>query len=304
MDAAQNQDPQAPLQRYLAHLSAERRLSPHTVAAYQRDIGLLLELAAAVPLDTLQSHQIRRFVATLHARGLSGRSLARVLSAWRGFFGFLGRQEKMGHNPCAGIRPPKAPPTLPHALSPDDAGRLVEIPGDEPLAVRDRAICELFYSSGLRLSELAGLDPAALDLREKTLRVTGKGNRTRVVPVGRHAVAALQDWLTLRERLARPGESALFLNHRGERLGARGIQQRIALRARQQGLSAHVHPHVLRHSFASHLLQSSGDLRAVQELLGHAHLSTTQVYTHLDHQYLTRIYDQAHPRAKRNKKTD
>ena len=281
MDAAQNQDPQAPLQRYLAHLSAERRLSPHTVAAYQRDIGLLLELAAAAPLDTLQSHQIRRFVATLHARGLSGRSLARVLSAWRGFFGFLGRQEKMGHNPCAGIRPPKAPPTLPHALSPDDAGRLVEIPGDEPLAVRDRAICELFYSSGLRLSELAGLDPAALDLREKTLRVTGKGNRTRVVPVGRHAVAALQDWLTLRERLARPGESALFLNHRGQKLTRQGVWLIIKESAKAAGISGDVTPHTLRHSFARYLVGKGEDMRRVQELLGHANLSTTQVYKHL-----------------------
>lgn len=284
---------------FLAQLREERRLSPHTVEGYERDVRKLLEVAGPTPLGDLQVHQIRRFVAQLHGRGLGGRSLARLLSAWRGFFQYLARDHGFSRNPCAGVRAPKAPKSLPNALSPDEATRLVDIPGDDPAAVRDRAIFELFYSSGLRLSELTALRPSDLDFDDATVRVLGKGAKTRVLPVGSHALQALQAWMQLRPGLVRDAEAALFVNPRGAPLSARVIQQRLKMWAMRQGLPGNVHPHMLRHSFASHLLQSSGDLRAVQELLGHASISTTQVYTHLDFQYLAKVYDQAHPRAKR-----
>ncbi len=292
-------DTAALLQAYVDHLSKERRLSPHTVSSYRRDVATLLELTADVPLAELRAQQIRRFVSILHSRGLGGRSLARKLSAWRGFFQYLARDHAIGNNPCAGLRAPKAAKTLPHALSPDQAHALAEIAGDDEIALRDHALVELFYSSGLRLSELISVKQGDLDQQQGLLRVTGKGNKTRVVPVGKRALEAIEKWLPVRARLARPGVDALFVNPKGLSLSARGIQQQLAKRAITQGLSVHVHPHMLRHSFASHLLQSSGDLRAVQEMLGHASISTTQVYTHLDYQYLAKIYDAAHPRAKR-----
>jgi len=292
--------PESPyLAGFLAQLREERRLSPHTVEGYHRDVRKLLELAGATPLGDLQVHQIRRFVAQLHGRGLGGRSLARLLSAWRGFFQYLARDHGFSRNPCTGVRAPKAPKSLPDALSPDEASRLVGIPGDDPAAVRDRAILELFYSSGLRLSELTALRPADLDFTDATVRVLGKGAKTRVVPVGSHALQALQAWLRLRPEMARDDNDALFVGPRGTPLSVRTIQQRLKMWAMKQGLPGNVHPHMLRHSFASHLLQSSGDLRAVQEMLGHASISTTQVYTHLDFQYLAKVYDEAHPRAKR-----
>ena len=287
------------LQDFLAHLANERRLSHNTLLNYARDITALLELAAATPLAKLQLHQVRRFVAQLHSRGLDGRSLARMLSAWRGFYRYLARDHGYSNNPCIGLRAPKAKKSLPHALSPDEAGRMMEIPEDDPLATRDKAIYELFYSSGLRLSELTGLAPGDVNFSDATVRVTGKGAKTRVVPVGSQALAALKNWLQKRELLVKEGEHALFVNRNGTRLTARAVQYRMKEWGLKLGLAANVHPHVLRHSFASHVLQSSGDLRAVQEMLGHASISTTQVYTHLDFQQLAKVYDAAHPRAKR-----
>ncbi|HEX4985237.1 MAG TPA: tyrosine recombinase XerC [Burkholderiales bacterium] len=284
---------------FLAHLVQERRLSAHTAAGYRRDVRMLLDLAQDTPLGELQVHQIRRFVARLHGRGLGGRSLARMLSAWRSLYGFLARDHGVTRNPCVGVRPPKSPKTLPRTLSPDQAARLVDIGPDDPLALRDRAMFELLYSSGLRLSELTSLADDAVNLADATVRVTGKGNKTRVVPVGSHALRALQAWMQARVRLPQRDTGALFVNWRGEPISARAVQARLRMWGIRQGLPAPVHPHMLRHSFASHVLQSSGDLRAVQEMLGHASISTTQVYTHLDYQYLAKVYDQAHPRAKR-----
>jgi len=287
------------LRDYLAHLTHERRLSAHTATNYARDIETLIKLAGDLTLDQLQIHQIRRFVAQLHARGLSGRSLARMLSAWRGFYRYLARDHGFEVNPCLGMRPPKSAKALPHALSPDEAGRLMEIGGDDALAVRDKAMLELFYSSGLRLSELTGLAPADVNISDATVRVTGKGNKTRIVPVGSHALAALKAWLAQRSRIGGLDDQALFVGKNGRRLGPRAVQLRLKHWAMKLGLSSKVHPHMLRHSFASHVLQSSGDLRAVQDMLGHASISTTQVYTQLDFQHLAKVYDAAHPRAKR-----
>ncbi len=288
------------LHGYLAHLRNERRYSPLTAENYARDIKRLFELAGPTPLGELKSHQIRRFVAQLHGGGLGGKSLARMLSAWRGFYSYLMRDHQCQDNPCVGLRAPKSPRNLPHALSPDEAVRMVELPTtDGILAVRDKAMFELFYSSGLRLAELVGLDSGALDFADAAVRVTGKGSKTRIVPLGSHAITALQAWLEVRGQLAQPDEPALFVNRNGRRISARSVQLRMKEWGIKQGISSGVHPHLLRHSFASHVLQSSGDLRAVQEMLGHASISTTQVYTHLDFQYLSKIYDGAHPRAKK-----
>ena len=287
------------LRGYLAHLANERRLSGHTAANYARDIEALLGLAASAPLDKLQVHHVRHFIAQLHARGLNGRTLARMLSAWRGFFNYLARDHGFSLNPCLGIRAPKAAKTLPHALSPDEAARLMEVDGDNRLAVRDKAMLELLYSSGLRLSELTGLAPTDINFADATVRVTGKGNKTRIVPVGSHAVAALEAWLAQRSQMRKLDEQALFVNGNGSRLSGRAVQSRLKHWGARLGLNSKVHPHMLRHSFASHVLQSSGDLRAVQDMLGHASISTTQVYTQLDFQHLAKVYDQAHPRAKR-----
>ncbi|MGQ0526278.1 MAG: tyrosine recombinase XerC [Betaproteobacteria bacterium] len=287
------------LEAYLAHLTDERRLSAHTARNYARDVAALLELAGAMPLKRLQVHDMRRFVAQLHARGLGGKSLARVLSAWRGFFRYLARDHGFEHNPCAGIRAPRAAKKLPSALSPDEAGRLLEGDPTGPLAKRDKAMFELFYSSGLRLSELTGLNLGDINPDDATVRVTGKGAKTRIVPVGRYALAALEVWLAARRPLVVEGETAYFVNGTGKRLSARSVQSRLELWAMKQGLGRRVHPHALRHSFASHVLQSSGDLRAVQEMLGHASISTTQIYTQLDFQHLAKVYDAAHPRARK-----
>jgi len=288
---------------YLAELAEQRRLSPHTVSNYRRDLARLLNLAGEIPLAELQVHHIRRFAAQLHGQGLSGRSLARLLSAWRGFFNWLGRGDVVRANPCEGVRSPKSPKHLPNALSVDEAARLLQPAddGDPALLARDRAMFELFYSSGLRLAELAALDCAALDsaLNEGEVRVLGKRNKARLVPVGRKAREALAVWATQRETLAGAEEAALFVSRRGGRISHRMIQLRLAQLALQLGMPRHVHPHMLRHSFASHVLQSSGDLRAVQEMLGHASIASTQVYTHLDFQHLAKVYDSAHPRAKR-----
>ena len=287
------------LNDFLGHLANERRLSGNTVLNYQRDIAALLDLAGDTPLAKLQIHHLRRFISQLHARGLDGRSLARMLSAWRGFYRYLARDHRYTNNPCAGMRAPKAKKTMPQVLSPDEAGRLMQVPDDDALAVRDKAMFELFYSSGLRLSELTGLAPTDINFGDATVRVTGKGDKTRIVPVGSHALRAIEHWLKLRAPLIKAHGDALFVNRNGTRLSPRSIQYRLKQWAAKLGLASSVHPHMLRHSFASHVLQSSGDLRAVQELLGHASISTTQVYTHLDFQYLAKVYDAAHPRAKR-----
>lgn len=287
------------LRGYLEHLANERRLSRYTLENYARDVTALLDLSGDAPLRDLQPHHIRRQVAQLHARGLGGKTLARMLSAWRGFFHYLARDHGYLQNPCVGIRPPRAGKRLPHALSPDEAARLMNVAGTDPLAVRDKAMLELLYSSGLRLSELTGLAPEDVNFRDATVRVTGKGAKTRIVPVGRHALAALDAWLPARGQLARQDEKALFVGRDGRRLGPRAVQARLKRWAQRLGLADKVHPHALRHSFASHVLQSSGDLRAVQEMLGHASLSTTQVYTHLDFQHLAKVYDAAHPRARK-----
>ena len=288
------------LNGYLAYLGNERQYSPLTLTSYARDIRQLFREADDFPLANLQGHQIRRFIAHLHATGLGGKSLARMLSAWRGFFTYLIRDHHFSINPCAGLRAPKSPKNLPQTLSPDEAVRLVDInPGDDALGLRDKAMFELLYSSGLRLAELVSLDPAALDLQDASVRVTGKGNKTRIVPLGSHAVTAIRHWMQARTALLKTGELALFIGKNGARLSPRSVQLRMKEWGIKQGLDSNVYPHLLRHSFASHVLQSSGDLRAVQEMLGHASISTTQVYTHLDFQYLAKIYDSAHPRAKK-----
>jgi len=292
---------QALLQGYIDHLTHERRLAAHTGKNYRRDIEALLEFCGDRLPATLTAHDIRRCIAQLHGKGLDGRSLARMLSAWRGFYHYLARDHDCRQNPCLGIRAPKSARRLPHALSPDDAKQLVELDADDELAVRDRAILELFYSSGLRLSELTGLAPEDVNFSDATVRVTGKGGKTRIVPVGSHAVKALRKWLDQRAVIAGLDAEALFVNPKGRRLGPRTVQLCVERRAQQQGIASRVHPHMLRHSFASHVLQSSSDLRAVQEMLGHASISTTQVYTQLDFQHLAKIYDAAHPRAKKKR---
>lgn len=286
---------------YLAWLRHEKRYSELTAENYARDLRRLFELAADTPLANLKIHHIRRFIAQLHGKGLGGRSLARMLSAWRGFYSYLMRDHGLADNPCVGLRAPKSPKMLPQALSPDEAARLVDIPADTPEELRDKAMFELFYSSGLRLAELVNLDRDAMraDIAAGEVRITGKGSKTRIAPLGSHAITALQAWLTVRDRLAKLDETALFVGARGGRIAPRVVQLRMKQWGIRQGLSSNVHPHLLRHSFATHVLQSSGDLRAVQEMLGHASISTTQVYTHLDFQYLSKIYDAAHPRAKK-----
>ncbi len=290
------------LAAYLAELSDQRRMSPHTISNYRRDLEKLLAVAGETPLAGLQVHHVRRFVAQMHGQGLSGRSLARLLSAWRGFFLWLGERGLVKANPCDGIRPPKSPRLLPKALSVDETARLLQsVEDDDPVqSARDLAMFELFYSSGLRLAELVALDCDALDavMQEGEIRVLGKRSKLRLVPVGSKAREALAAWGTVRSELARPDERALFVGVRGARISPRMVELRLERRALLLGLPTHVHPHMLRHSFASHVLQSSGDLRAVQEMLGHASIASTQVYTHLDFQHLAKVYDAAHPRAK------
>lgn len=289
------------LAAYLNHITFERGLSKLTQNNYARDIQYLLETTAenATALDTLKPAHIRQLIAKLHGRGLGGKSIARMLSAWRGFFDYLVKQHHFNSNPCIGMRTPKSAKKLPQALSADQAVQLVDIKQDDLLSLRDHAILELFYSSGLRLAELVSLDFNTLDLANGTITVTGKGNKTRIVPVGSHAVQAIQTWLNARVAIAPPEQKALFITKQGKRITPRAIQYRIKGWAIKQGINSDVHPHMLRHSFASHVLQSSGDLRAVQEMLGHANISTTQIYTHLDFHHLAKVYDQAHPRAKK-----
>lgn len=290
--------------RFLDGLRTERRLSPHTSSSYGRDLDALLDYCATHGIeawDALDTQHLRSFAAQCHRRGLAPRSIQRRLSAVRSLCRFLIREGELKHDPTADVQAPKARKRLPTTLDADTMARLLGFRADDRLGVRDKAIMELFYSSGLRLAELLGLELTDLDLRDRTVRVMGKGRKARIVPVGRHAAEALARWLAQRAGVAAIDETAVFVGRNGRRLGPRIVQRRIARWARLQGLPEHVHPHLFRHSFASHLLESSGDLRAVQELLGHANISTTQVYTHLDFQHLARIYDASHPRARRKR---
>ncbi len=292
------------IEPFLDHLRYEKRYSPHTVAGYRRDLQGFTAFLREAGIDDFAAVTpalVRRYITRRHAEALAPKSLQRLLSSIRGLFRLLLREGRVTNDPAREIRAPKTERRLPKSLEIEQIERLLDFPADDPLGARDLAMMELFYSSGLRLAEIAGLDLHDIDLDDALVRVTGKGSRQRVVPVGRKALAALRRWLTFRHTLAATGETALFVNNRGGRIGHRSIQRRLAQRARQQGLDQHVHPHRLRHAFATHLLQSSGDIRAVQELLGHANLATTQIYTHLDFQHLAQVYDRAHPRAKRKK---
>jgi integrase/recombinase XerC len=310
--------------RFRLYMSSERRLSPHTDSNYARDLRALVKYCETAQLEewsALDSQHVRVFAMQSHSRGLSPRSIQRRLSAVRSFYEFLIRENNdkpqrrqagsgdephqrsgVTRNPAVDVRAPKAAKRLPETLDPDQMARLLEIPAGDELVTRDRAIMELLYSSGLRLAELVGLDVVDLDLRDRTVKVLGKGNKERSVPVGSVAASALESWLKERFALVKPGETALFVSRRGRRLGPRAVQKLVAQWAVRQGLSMHVYPHLFRHSFATHLLESSRELRGVQELLGHASISTTQVYTHLDFQHLARIYESSHPRARARKK--
>jgi integrase/recombinase XerC len=299
---APDDDPRhAQVEAYLDHLANERRLAAHTLRNYRHAIALLLELNPGISFEKLTHAAMRRSVAQAHSRGLSGRSLAQMLSAWRGLYDWLVRHCGHTANPGIGIRAPKSPRHLPKALSPDIAAQLLDAKPTDAAETRDKAMFELLYSSGLRLAELVSLDLShASDIcKQGEVTVTGKGAKTRSVPVGRSAREAMQAWLKSRAMLARAEVEALFVGARGERISPRVVQQRLDRWAKLHGLTVRVHPHVLRHSFASHVLQSSQDLRAVQEMLGHASISTTQVYTSLDFQHLAKVYDAAHPRARK-----
>jgi integrase/recombinase XerC len=293
----------ASVEAFLAHLAGERQVSAHTLDAYRRDLAALAgwALPRGVPVEGLDATHLRAFVADEHRRGCAPKTLQRRLSACRSFYGWMLRHGRMAVNPVAGLRAPKAPRKLPKVLDPDEAKTLVETPVDAPLGLRDRALLELFYSSGLRLSELCGLRWAQVDLDDALVTVHGKGKRERVVPMGTHALAALGAW---RASTGARHDDPVFPGRGGAPITPRAVQLRVRQLAERQGLFKQVHPHMLRHSFASHILESSGDLRGVQELLGHADLSTTQIYTHLDYQHLAKVYDAAHPRARRTSKDD
>jgi len=290
--------PVAEIEDYLAHLQVERRMSAHTLHAYRRDLTSLAQWAQQEGIDVAALHveQVRGFVAAEHRRGLSPKSLQRRLSACRSFYAWLVKQGRIAASPAASIRSPKAPRKLPQVLDPDEAKALVEVPTDAPLGLRDRALLELFYSSGLRLSELCALRWRDLDLADALVNVLGKGNKQRSVPLGSHARTALAEW---RGSTGAANDAHVFPGRGGGPISPRAVQLRMRHLAQQQGLFKRVHPHLLRHSFASHILESSGDLRGVQELLGHADIATTQIYTHLDYQHLAKVYDAAHPRARR-----
>ena len=297
------------LDDFLAHLERERQLSPHTLLAYRRDLeGFLAWLGrqdGPQLLADVDAHAVRGFIKSEHLRGLGGRSIRRALSALRSLYDHLARRHGLETNPARGLSAPKAPRRLPRTLDTDQVGHLLSAPdGDDFLVRRDQACFELIYSSGLRLAETVALDLDDLDAGDALVTVTGKGSKTRVVPVGRKAREAIKAWLPLRAAVMPEGAmahrgGALFVSRRGARLGPRSIQQRLRARGLRQQIDGRVHPHALRHSFASHILESSGDLRAVQELLGHADISTTQIYTSLDFQHLAEVYDKSHPRARR-----
>jgi integrase/recombinase XerC len=290
------------LPKFFEHLSVERRMSPHTDSNYRRDLRRFVahcDRSGVTEWPRVDSQTVRSFAAAEHRQGASPRTIQRRLSALRSFYNFLLRESVVKSNPAVDVQAPKAKKRLPSTIDVDQMTRLLSFRTDEELSVRDKAMMELFYSSGLRLSELVNLDLTDIDLADRTVRVLGKGSKTRVVPVGRYAAEAITCWLQERTKVAAVGNTALFVGARGERIGPRSVQKHVAAWAKRQGLGVHVHPHMFRHSFATHLLESSQDLRGVQELLGHANIATTQIYTHLDFQHLAKIYDAAHPRARR-----
>ena len=292
--------------RYLDYIREVRQLSPHTLSNYQRDLDAFVQWSGSrgiTQAEKVQEGDIRQWVSHLHRRGLAGSSIQRSLSATRSLFNFLGRENGYPRNPAASVQAPRKPRKLPKTTDADQVDQYLNFDQDSPLASRDSAIAELFYSSGLRLAELVAVNLQDIDHQARLITVTGKGNKTRTVPVGGTALGAIEQWLQQRPPIAADPESAnaLFTSLRGKRISVRNIQDRIKLQGRKSGMSQDVHPHMLRHSFASHMLESSGDLRAVQELLGHANIATTQIYTHLDFQHLAKVYDAAHPRAKRRK---
>ncbi len=297
-------DKAALIDQYLAHLRVIKNYSPNTVNSYSKDLNTLLEFCDEQGIKSwrdLKTFHIRDLTAKLHINGNSARTIRRKLSACRSFLNYLLTLREIDDNPAQGSPAPKMPSRLPKALDIEQTQRLVEIDAQTPIEIRDKAIMELFYSSGMRLSELASLDITSIDLADGSARVTGKGNKTRMVPVGSHAADAIKEWLGCRNNLANIDEPALFVSKRGSRMHVRSIQERLKHWASAQTLSTHVHPHMLRHSFASHILESSQDLRAVQELLGHKNISTTQIYTHLDFQHLASVYEKAHPRAQKKR---
>jgi integrase/recombinase XerC len=293
------------IQAFLDYLRTVRQLSPHTLSNYGRDLERWRGYCAQQQLDdaaAVLSGDVRNYASYLHRSGLAGKSIQRNLSAIRSFYTSLGRAQQVQHNPALGIQAPRQPRRLPRTLDADQMEQYLQPGSQEPLELRDHAMAELFYSSGLRLSELAGLDLADIDRPAGLVTVTGKGQKTRTLPVGRFALDALQRWQAV--RTATTVEQALFTSQRGQRISVRSIQARLRQRGRNTAMPQDVHPHMLRHSFASHMLESSGDLRAVQELLGHANISTTQIYTHLDFAHLAKVYDAAHPRARKRSKDD
>lgn len=292
-------------QQFEDYLQYEKQYSKHTLSGYQRDLKQFTTWLAQNKCDDIlkaDNLHIRNWVAGLHRQGIGSHTLQRKLSSLRSFYNFLIRKRLLKNNPALDIRAPKAAKKLPDTLDTDTLTQLLNIPADSVLAIRDRAMMELFYSSGLRLSELTSLNIDSIDLSEKTLRVIGKGNKERLLPIGSKAIDALNLWLPKRKDSIKIDEEALFISTRGKRISTRSVQQRLNYWRNKQGLEQHIHPHKLRHSFASHILESSGDLRAVQELLGHADISTTQIYTHLDFQHLANVYDKAHPRARAKSK--
>ncbi|MDH5391874.1 MAG: tyrosine recombinase XerC [Gammaproteobacteria bacterium] len=293
---------QQQVSRFYQYLEAEKQYSEHTLKNYRRDITAFLSFCddqSIADFNTLDSAHIRQFVANRHRQGLGGRSIQRLLSALRSLFHFLNKQRLLTHNPAKGVRAPKAARKLPEVLSVAQLEQLLELPGDDILSLRDKAMMELMYGCGLRLTELVSLDLSQLDQQQQLLNVTGKGNKQRYLPYGAKARRSLIDWLAVRAQISATAETAVFVSRRGSRLKQSSVQQRLKKWAITQGLDVELYPHKLRHSFASHILESSGDIRAVQELLGHENLSTTQIYTHLDFQHLAKVYDQAHPRARK-----
>ena len=293
------------IDQYIDYLVRERGLSEHTIAAYRRDLRHLycfVKERKVVEWNAVSITLAKQFPALLHRRGMAASSIQRTLSAARSFFKYLVASNAAHANPFEAVQAPKAVKKLPATLSVDEINSLLDKHDGSALSLRDRAMLELFYSSGLRLSELAVLEVDGIDMVAGQTRVVGKGDKERIVPVGRKAVQAINEWLEVRGELADIEETALFVNQKGRRLSARGIQYSMQNWAQKNGLGRHLHPHMLRHSFASHILESSGNLRAVQEMLGHSDISTTQIYTHLDFQHLAKVYDQAHPRAKKNAK--
>ncbi|NOZ52208.1 MAG: tyrosine recombinase XerC [Gammaproteobacteria bacterium] len=294
------------LTRFFNHLRNERRLSPHTINNYSLDLRRFVEYCdqnKVTQWNRCTAHTARAFVAHQHRQGLSGRSIQRHIASTRSFFAYLVHEGTLANNPLVGVGAPKARRKLPSPLDVDQVSQLLNCQDKQsPLAIRDNAMMELMYSSGLRLAELVAMNVNDIDFEQALMPVTGKGAKTRILPIGRFALDSLRSWLKVRADLAKPNEPAVFISQHGHRIAGRSVQQRLQQWGVKQGLDSHVHPHRLRHSFASHLLESSGDLRAVQELLGHTDISTTQIYTHLDFQHLSSVYDKAHPRAKRKKR--